>query len=70
MILTLIFFAPNAVRTGYVFVPLILIVPPTVGIMWAGCAAALLAQFIHRMIDLDYRQPFDPNESARNLDSV
>jgi tetratricopeptide (TPR) repeat protein len=70
VILTLVFFAPNAVRTGYVFVPLILIVPPTIGIMWAGCAAALLAQFIHRMIDSDDRQPFDPNENARNLDRV
>jgi tetratricopeptide (TPR) repeat protein len=69
-ILTLIFFAPNAVRTGYVFVPLILIVPPSIGILWAGCIGALFAQSIHRMIDSDDRQPFDPNENARNLDRV
>jgi predicted Zn-dependent protease len=69
-ILILIFFEPNAVRTGYAFIPLILIVPPTIGILWAGCIGALFAQGIHRVIDSDDRREFDANQSAHNLDMV
>ncbi len=69
-ILVLIFFEPDAVRTGYAFIPLILIVPATIGILWAGCVGAFFAQGIHRVIDSDDRRPLDLNGSSRNLDLV
>ena len=69
-ILLLIFFGPNAVRVGYVFVPLILIIPPTIGILWAGCLGELFARGFYRLIDHVDKREFDPNQSARNLDMV
>ena len=69
-ILALILFGSDAVRIGYAFIPLILIIPPTIGILWAGCIGAMFAQGIHRVIDSDDWRPFDPNESSRNLDMV
>ena len=69
-ILILIFFAPNAVHAGYAFIPFILIVPATIGILWAGCIGAFFAQGIHRVIDSDDRRPLDLNESSHNLDLV
>jgi thioredoxin-like negative regulator of GroEL len=70
VILLVIFFGPNAVRIGYAFIPLILIVPAAIGILWAGCIGASFAQGIHRVIDSDDRRPFDFNERSRNLDLV
>ena len=69
-ILVLIFFEPNAIRIGYAFIPLILIVPATIGILWAGCIGAFFAQGIHRVIDSDDRRPLDLNENSHNLDRV
>ena len=69
-ILALILFRPNAVSVGYAFIPLVLIIPPSIGILWAGCIGALFAQGLHHMIESDDRRPFDPNENARNLDAV
>lgn len=70
VVLLWIFFGPNAVRVGYAFVPLILIIPPAVGILWAGCIGAALAQGIHRLIDSDDRRSFDPKADSRNLELV
>jgi len=69
-ILLWIFFGPNAVRVGYAFIPLLLIVPPLLGVMWAGCLAELFARGFHRLIDSDDRRTFDASKSARDLDRV
>jgi len=69
-VLLLVFFEPNSIRIGYAFIPLILIVPPSIGILWAGCIGAFFAQGIHRVIDPDDRRSFDFNENSRNLDLV
>ena len=69
-ILLWIFFEPNAVKVGYAFIPLILIVPASIGILWAGCVGALFAQGFHRLIDSDDRRKFDPDKSAREHDRV
>jgi tetratricopeptide (TPR) repeat protein len=69
-ILLAIFFGPNPVRVGYAFVPLILIIPPAVGILWAGCLANLFARGFHRLLDADDRRTFDAGKSARAADQV
>jgi len=70
VILILIFFGPNAVRTGYAFVPLILIIPPAIGVLWAGCISELFARGFHKLIDHADSREFDPNQATRNLDMV
>ena len=65
-----IFFGPNPVRVGYAFVPLILIVPPSIGIMWAGCLAELFSRGFHQLIDSDDKRKADPGKRARDLDRV
>jgi hypothetical protein len=69
-ILLWVFFGLDAVRVGLFFIPLILIIPPAVGILWAGCIGALLARGFHRLIDSGDGRPFDPKADARNLDMV
>jgi tetratricopeptide (TPR) repeat protein len=70
VILLWIFFGPNAVRVGYAFIPLILIVPPLLGVLWAGCLAELFARGFHRLVDHPDNREYDPNQSARDLDRV
>ena len=70
VILLWIFFGPNAVRVGYAFVPLILIIPPSLGLLWCGCLAALFARGFHRLVDHADNREYDPNQSARDLDRV
>jgi len=70
VILLGIFFGPNAVRVGYAFIPLLLIVPPLLGVLWAGCLAELFSHGFHRLIDSDDRRKFDEDKSARDLDRV
>ena len=70
VILLWIFFDPNAVRVGYAFIPLILIIPPSLGLLWCGCLAALFSRGCHRLIDHPDDREFDPNQSARDLDMV
>ena len=70
VILLLIFFGPNAVRVGYAFIPLILIVPPLLGVLWAGCLAELFARGFHRLVDHPDNREFDPGQGARDLDKV
>ena len=69
-ILLATFFGPNAVRVGYAFIPLILIIPPSLGLLWAGCLAELFSRGFHQLIDSDDRREFDPDQSAQNLDTV
>ena len=70
VILLWIFFGPNAVRVGYAFIPLILIVPPLLGVLWAGCLAELFARGFHRLVDHPDNREFDPGQGARDLDRV
>src|SRR5208282_6812348 len=59
VILLWIFFGPNAVRVGYAFVPLILIIPPSLGLLWCGCLAALFARGFHRLVDHADNREYD-----------
>jgi len=70
VILVWIFFGPNAVRAGYAFIPVILIVPPLLGVLWAGCLAELFARGFHRLIDHADNREYDPSQSTRDLDRV
>ena len=70
VILLGIFFGPNAARVGYAFIPLLLIVPPSLGVLWAGCLAELFSRGFHRLIDSDDRRAFDADKSARDLTRV
>lgn len=65
-----IFFGPSAVGIGYAFVPLILIVPPLLGVIWASCLAELFARGFHRLIDSDDRREFDLNAHAHAAGQV
>ena len=50
---------------------MILIIPASVGILWAGCFfGALFARGFHRLIDSDDKREFDPNKSTRDLERV
>lgn len=69
-VLLWIFFGSNAVRVGYAFIPVILIVPPSLGLLWCGCLAELFSRGLHRLIDSDDKREFDPNKSTRDLDRV
>jgi tetratricopeptide (TPR) repeat protein len=69
-LLAWIFFASNAVGTGYDFIPLILIVPTSLGLLWCNPLGELLSHGFRRLIDTDDRSVFDPHQSARNLDMV
>jgi tetratricopeptide (TPR) repeat protein len=69
-VLAWIFFAPNPVAVGYAFVPLILIVPVSLGLLWRNPIGELLSHGFHRLIDSDDRRTFNPNQSARNMDMV
>ncbi|HEX7576506.1 MAG TPA: hypothetical protein VF430_00560, partial [Verrucomicrobiae bacterium] len=68
VILLWTFFGPNAVHIGYAFIPLILIIPPSLALLWCGCLAALFARGFHRLVDHADNREFDPNQSARDLD--
>jgi predicted Zn-dependent protease len=70
VILLWFFFGPNAVRVGPAFIPLILIIPPSLGLLWCGSLAALFARGFHRLIDHADNREYDPNQSARDLDRV
>jgi tetratricopeptide (TPR) repeat protein len=70
VILLCFFFGPNAVRVGYAFIPLLLIVPPLLGVLWAGCLAELFARGFHRLMDHADNREYDPHQSARDLDQV
>ena len=70
LILASVFFLPNAVHAGYAFIPLILIVPPSIGVLWASCIGGLFAQGVHHVIDSDDRRKFDPDQGAHNLERV
>ena len=63
-------FAPDAIRIGYAFIPLLLIVPPSIGILWAGCLGAFFARGFNRLVYAEDRRPFDPGEGSRNVDRV
>ncbi|HEX5398449.1 MAG TPA: hypothetical protein VFY06_05310, partial [Verrucomicrobiae bacterium] len=65
-----IFFGPDPVRAGYGFVPLIMIIPISVALLWRSCLASLFARGFHRLIDSDDGREFDPAKSDRNLDEV
>jgi len=65
-----IFFGPNAVRVGYAFIPLLLIIPPSLGLLWCGCLAALFAHGFHQLVDHADDREFDPNQGTRDLDRV
>ena len=65
-----ILFEPNAVRAGYAFIPLLIIVPPALGLLWCGCLGELFARGFHRLIDHPDNREFDPSQSARDLDMV
>ena len=65
-----IFFGPSAVGVGYAFIPLLLIVPPLLGLIWAGCLAELFARGLHRLIDSDDRREFDLDAHAHGADQV
>jgi tetratricopeptide (TPR) repeat protein len=60
-----IFFVP---KIGYAFIPLILIVPTGLGVIWAGCVAELLSGTLRNVIDSDDKRKFDPEAESRNLD--
>ena len=68
VILTGIFFGIRPYT--YAFIPLILIVPPSLGLLWCGCLAALFARGFHRLIDHPDNREYDPNQGARDLDLV
>ena len=70
VILLWIFFGSDAVRVGYAFIPLILIIPPSLGLLWCGCLAELFARGFHRLVDHADNREYDPNQSARDLDRV
>lgn len=70
LLLASVLFLPNAVHVGYAFIPLLLIVPPSIGVLWAGCIGTLCARGVHHMIDSDEKRTFDPDESVHNLDIV
>jgi tetratricopeptide (TPR) repeat protein len=70
VILVWIFFGPDAVRAGYAFIPVLLIIPPSLGLLWCGCLAALFAHGFHRLVDHADNREFDPNQGARDLDQV
>jgi tetratricopeptide (TPR) repeat protein len=65
-----IFFEPNAVHAGCIFIPLILIVPPVIGVLWAGCIGELFSGGFHRLVDHADSREYDPNQGARDLDRV
>jgi thioredoxin-like negative regulator of GroEL len=65
-----IFFGFSTARLGYFFVPLIMIVPVSLGLLWCGCLAEFFSHGFHRLISSDDRHTFNPNQSARNMDMV
>ena len=65
-----VFFMPDAVHVGIGFIPLLFIIPPSIGILWAGCLGAFFARGFHWLFDPEDRRPFDPGEDSRNLDRV
>jgi tetratricopeptide (TPR) repeat protein len=56
--------------SGVGFIPLILIIPPSLGLLWCGCLAELFARGFHRLVDHADNREYDPNQSARDLDMV
>ena len=70
VILLWIFFGPNAIRAGYAFIPLLLIIPPSLGLLWCGCLAAFFAHGFHRLVDHADNREFDPDQGTRDLDRV
>ncbi len=69
-VLLWIFFAPNPIKAGYGFIPLLMIIPVSLGLLWCNPLGDLLSRGLHRMIDSDDRREFDPNQGARDLDMV
>lgn len=64
------FFGINAVGAGYAFIPLIIIIPASVGLIWSGCLAELLSRTWRQLVDPDDQREIDPHAEARNLDRV
>jgi tetratricopeptide (TPR) repeat protein len=69
-VLLWIFFAPNPIKAGYGFIPLLMIIPVSLGLLWCSPLGDSLSRGLHRLIDSDDRREFDPDQSARNLDTV
>jgi tetratricopeptide (TPR) repeat protein len=69
-ILAGIFFGGSPIKSGYAFIPLIMIIPVSLGLLWCNPLGELLSHGFRRLIDSDDRREFDPNQSARNLDMV
>jgi len=70
LILAGIFFGLSPLKLGYFFVPLILIVPVSLGLLWCGCLSEFLSRRFRWLIDPEDKRPFDPRQSERQLDTV
>lgn len=53
-----------------VLIPLILIIPITLALMWRGCLSELGGRWALRLVDSDDRRGFDPRQSGRDVHAV
>jgi tetratricopeptide (TPR) repeat protein len=59
---TILFGAPSVLA--------IIIIPASLGVLWCGCIAELLARGFRKLIDPEDERAFDPAKSLRELDTI
>jgi tetratricopeptide (TPR) repeat protein len=55
---------------NYFLIPLLLIIPITLALMWRGCLSELGARWALRLVDSDDQREFDPRRSERDVHAV
>jgi len=66
LLLAMLFSLPRSVASS----PALFLIAGLLALVWAGCLTEMGACGFHRLIDPEDQREFDPNQSARDLDTV
>lgn len=53
-----------------VCIPVLIVVPVTIGLLWCGCISEWLSHGVRRLIYPEDHRPFDPDQNLQDLDRV
>ena len=61
---------PAGMGSGYGFIPILLIAPIAVAVIWCGCISECWTQAFHHLLFSGDKGHFDPNKGVRDLDNL
>jgi hypothetical protein len=61
---------PAGMAGGYGFVPFLMIIPVSIGLIWCGCISECWASGLHHFVFFGGKGEFDPHEGTRQLEQL